>query len=269
MKPLTDTHCHLSLDQFTGVLDSILERARVAGVGRLVIPGIDLETSRRAVEIAEELTGVYASVGVHPHNASSYSESVRDSLHELARSPAVVAVGEIGLDYYRDHSPRDLQVAALIDQLSLARELELPVIIHNREAREELFEVLLEWAPTVAGNMKGVLHAFSGTRASAETAVSLGFFIGVAGPLTYPNAEELRHTIRDLPPDRLLLETDSPYLPPQPHRGQRNEPAYLPLIAEELGRLTDREIDKLSADTSENADYLFGWLNGSANSILS
>ena len=269
MKHLTDTHCHLSLDQFTTELDSILERARAAGVRRLVIPGIDLETSRRAVEIAEGLAGIYASVGIHPHNASSYSDSIRDRLRELARSPAVVAIGEIGLDYYRDLSPRRKQVAALMDQLSLAHELELPVIIHNREAQEELFEVLLEWAPTVAGTKKGVLHAFSGTRASAETAVSSGFFIGVAGPLTYPSAEELRQTIQDLPQDRVLLETDSPFLPPQPHRGQRNEPAYLPLIAEELGRLTDRAIDKVIADTSKNAGLLFGWLNGNANAILS
>ena len=259
MKDLTDTHCHL---QLTDELDLILERARAAGVERMIIPGIDLETSRRAVEIAEDQAGVYASVGIHPHNASNYSESARERLRELARSPTVVAVGEIGLDFYRDHSPRDQQLEALTDQLSLARDMELPVIIHNREAQEELFEVLLEWAPTVAGPKKGVLHAFSGTRSNAETALSAGFFIGVAGPLTYPSADELRQTIQDLPQDRLLLETDSPYLPPQPHRGERNEPAYLPIIAAELGRLRVREIKSVVAETSRNAGYLFGWLNG-------
>lgn len=269
MQHLTDTHCHLSLDQFTEELDPILERARAAGVGRLVIPGIDLESSRRAVEIAERVAGLYAAVGVHPHEASSYSDSARDQLRQLARSPMVVAIGEIGLDYYRDHTPRDQQMTALVDQLRLAGELELPVIIHNREAQEELFPVLLEWAPTVSGANKGVLHAFSGTRATAEKAVSAGFFIGIGGPLTYPSAEELRQTIRDLPQDRLLLETDSPYLPPQPHRGKRNEPAYLPLIAEELGRLRSTDIDRMVADTSKNADDLFGWLNGSPNSLIS
>lgn len=263
MNTLSDTHCHLSLDQFTDELDLILERAHEAGVGHLLIPGIDLETSQRAVEIAEGQDGIFAAVGVHPHNASSYSELIRDQIIELARSPKVVAIGEIGLDFYRDYSPRSRQKDAFIDQLSLARELNLPVIIHNREAQEEILEVLLEWAPTVSRPQKGVLHAFSGDVRGAERALSSGFFIGIAGPLTYPNAGELRETIQDLAQDRLLLETDSPYLPPQPHRGQQNEPAYLPLIAKELGRLTHRNIEKVATDTSENATRLFGWLNGS------
>jgi TatD DNase family protein len=266
---LADTHCHLSLDEFSDELDQIVERAREAGVAHLLIPGIDLETSRRAVEIAEGHEGIFAAVGVHPHEASSYSESTRDQLLELTGSPAVVAIGEIGLDFYRDLSPRADQTAAFVDQLALARQLELPVILHNREAQEALLEVLLEWAPTVSRPQKGVLHAFSGDRNGAKKALSSGFFIGVAGPLTYPNAEELRKTIQGLPQDRLVLETDSPYLPPQPHRGQRNEPAYLPLIAEELGRLTERTVDKVIADTSENANRLFGWKYGSAHPILS
>jgi TatD DNase family protein len=263
MNFLADTHCHLSLDQFSDDLDQILERAQEAGVGHLLIPGIDLETSRRAIEIAEVHDGIYAAVGVHPHNASSYSESTRAQLLDLANSPTVVAIGEIGLDFYRDHSPRNIQKAAFIDQLSLARQLDLPVIIHNREAQDEILEVLLEWAPTVSRSQKGVLHAFSGDHQGAERALSSGFFIGVAGPLTYPNAGKLRKIIQDLPQDRLLLETDSPYLPPQPHRGQQNEPAYLPIIAEELGRLTHREIDKVASVTFENAIQLFGWRNGS------
>ena len=187
----------------------------------------------------------------------------------MARSPNVVAIGEIGLDFYRDHSPRGEQMIALIDQLSLARQLELPVILHNREAQEQLLEVLLEWAPTVSRPQKGVLHAFSGDRQGADKALSSGFFIGVAGPLTYPSAKELRRIIRDLPRDRLLLETDSPYLPPQPHRGQRNEPSYLTFIAEELGRLMQREIDEVAADTSKNATGLFGWQNGNPNPLIS
>ena len=269
MNTLTDTHCHLSLDQFSDDLDQILDRAQEAGVAHLVVPGIDLETSKRAVEIAEDQNGIFAAVGVHPHNASSYSESTKAQLLELARSPNVVAVGEIGLDFYRGHSPRHRQKAAFIDQLSLARQLDLPVIVHNREAQEDILEVLLEWAPTVARPQKGVLHAFSGDRQGAERALLSGFFIGVAGPLTYPNAGDLRKIVQDLPQDRLLLETDSPYLPPQPHRGQQNEPAYLPFIAEELGRLTHKEIEKVAADTSENATQLFGWKNGSANSNFS
>jgi len=269
MSTLTDTHCHLSLNQFSDELDLILTRANEAGVGRLLIPGVDLETSRRAVELAEDHDQLFAAVGIHPHNASSYSDAAKHQLIELAHSPKVVAVGEIGLDFYRDHSPRELQMAALIDQLSLASQLELPVILHNREAQEELLEVLLEWAPTLSRPQKGVLHAFSGDRQGAEKALSSGFLIGVAGPLTYPSAKELRKIIQDLPHDRLLLETDSPYLPPQPHRGQRNEPAYLPFIAEELGQLTQREVDEVAEDTSENATRLFGWQNGNPNPLLS
>jgi TatD DNase family protein len=192
MSALTDTHCHLSLDQFSDELDQILDRAHEAGVEHLVVPGIDLETSKRAVEIADGQNGIFAAVGVHPHNASSYSELARNQLLELARSPTVVAVGEIGLDFYRDHSPRHEQIAAFIDQLSLARQLDLPVIIHNREAQEEILEVLLEWAPTVARPQKGVLHAFSGDRQGAERALSSGFFIGVAGPRTTDIPERRR-----------------------------------------------------------------------------
>jgi len=269
MSTFTDTHCHLSLDQFSDELDLILTRANEAGVGHLLIPGIDLETSRRAVELAEDHDQLFAAVGIHPHNASSYSDAAKDQLIELAHSPKVVAVGEIGLDFYRDHSPHDGQVAALIDQLSLARQLELPVILHNREAQEELLEVLLEWAPTLSRPLKGVLHAFSGDQQGAEKALSAGFFIGVAGPLTYPSAKELRKIIQGLPHDRLLLETDSPYLPPQPHRGQRNEPAFLTFIAEELGQLTQREIDEVAADTSANAARLFSRQNGNQNPLIS
>ena len=266
MTHLTDTHCHLSLDPFSGEIESILARAYAAGVRRVVVPGIDLDSSRRAVEIAEAHEGVYASVGVHPHGASTFSQAIGDELRTLARSPEVVAVGEIGLDYYRDLSPRKAQLAAFRDQLTMARDLELPVIIHNREAHEELYQVLLEWAPTVSGSRKGVLHAFSGTDVNVADAVNSGFYIGVAGPLTYPSAEGLRRTIQGVPLDRLLLETDSPHLPPQPYRGQRNEPAYLPLVADELNRLAGRAID---AVTTKNADTLFGWQNGSSDTLLS
>ena len=266
MTHLTDTHCHLSLDQFSRELEPILERARAAGVGRILVPGIDIETSRLAVDIAESYSGVYASVGVHPHSASEYSKEIGDELRTLARSHAVVAIGEIGLDFYRDLSPRDNQHSTLRDQLAAAGELGLPVVIHNRAAHEELYQVLLEWAPTVSRSRKGVLHSFTGTDANAQDAVEAGFYIGVAGPITYPSADELRQTIQGVPLDRLLLETDSPYLPPQPHRGQRNEPAYLRLIADELSELVGSAID---AVTSTNADTLFGWQDGSADALLS
>ncbi len=265
MKGLTDTHCHLSLDEFAGELEAVLARAHAAGVKRVIVPGIDLETSQRAVSIAEQYDGLFAAVGVHPHNAKVYSAEVEDQLRRLAHSPVVVAIGEIGLDFYRELTARDQQLSAFKEQLALASELDLPIIVHNREAEATLLEVLLEWAP---GTKKGVLHAFSGSRAGADIALSSGFFIGVAGPLTYPKADELRQTIKDLPPDRLLLETDSPYLPPQPYRGKRNEPAYLPHVADELSRITGQTVERIVAETARNSENLFGRINGNANSSL-
>lgn len=265
MGKLTDTHCHLSL---LPDVDSVLERAAKAGVSRMVVPGFDLESSRQAVALAKKRPEIRVAVGVHPHHAMAFDAQQEMELRALATADSVVAVGEIGLDFYRELAPRMPQIQALNAQLRVAEELELPVIIHNREADEELFEVLLEWAPHQTGSLNGragVLHAYSGDATDAAAAIEAGFFIGVAGPLTYPSATDLRETIRSLPSDRLLLETDTPYLPPQPHRGQQNEPAYLPLIADQLVRLKGAAI---IGETSLNATRLFNWKNGSADTYL-
>ena len=269
MISLVDTHCHLWLHSEPGLA---LERAKQAGVGRVVVPGIDLESSRLAVRLAEEHEQVFAAVGIHPHNASDCNDSAVDRLRELSASEKVVAIGEIGLDFYRDHSPRKSQRFALEAQLELAREAGLPVIIHNRESGEELFQVLLEWAPTVPRALQarvGVLHAYASDEANAKAAIGAGFFIGVAGPVTYPNATPLRKAIKGLPRQRLVLETDTPYLPPQPHRGKQNEPAYLPIIADKLSAVVGGDLDKVIADTSSNAARLFAWTNGNPDDSIS
>lgn len=268
---LTDTHCHLFLPQFSSDLDQTLARANLAGVENLLVPGVDLESSRQAVRLAESRPGLYAAVGFHPHAARAWSPEAKSALQELARSPTVKAIGEIGLDYDREFSPRAAQREAFAAQLALAAELGLPVIVHNRKAIEDLLIVLIEWSGGLDLPLRGragVLHAYSGELDHALTAIGSGFYIGVAGPLTYPSSGVLRQVVQRLPHERLLLETDSPYLPPQLHRGQRNEPANLPQIASALSDLLETGIDRVAAQTSQNAAGLFKLNHGSHHTHL-
>ncbi len=268
---LVDTHCHLMLPDFEEDREAVLARARQAGVRRIVMPGVDLETSRQALELAKKTPGLYAAVGVHPHQASTWGDGVRKALANLARAPQVVAIGETGLDYYRRLSSPEDQRKALLDQLALARDLSLPVILHNREATEDLLAILERWLedlpPGLAGRA-GVLHAFSATPQAASRAAQGGFYLGVAGPVTYPKAETLRRTVAVMPGDRLLLETDSPYLAPHPYRGRRNEPAHLRLVAEQVAEARNEALDCLTEATWHNAANLFGWSHGTENGDL-
>jgi TatD DNase family protein len=260
LPPLADTHCHLCLEAFAGDLPEVLERARQAGVERILVPGIDLDTSRRAVELAESHAEIYAAVGVHPHSASAYDAQTRRSLRQLAESPRVVAVGEIGLDYYRDRSPREMQRTVFADQLDLAAELSLPVVIHNRDADADVLARALAWAEGRA--RPGVMHAFSGDGPTATAATQAGFFLGVAGPLTFPNAAVRRIIIGEAPPGRIVLETDAPYLSPQPLRGRRNEPANVALVAEALSGVWQRDPADTRRTAWDNAAALFRWTHG-------
>lgn len=259
--PLADTHCHLTLPAFEADRQQVLERARAAGVARIVVPGIDLQTSRAAVAFAEAQPGVFAAVGVHPHHASSWNSSTRDALRTLASSTRVVAVGEIGLDFFRSLSPRSAQRRALEEQLDLAQELGLPVIVHNRQAIHELLPLLERWAPgaRATSRPRGVLHAYSADLPSAQRALAAGFDLGIAGPVTYRRASNLRALVPHLPLDRIVLETDAPYLPPDPHQGTRNEPAYTTRVAEEVARLLELPFSHLAEATTNNAALLFGW----------
>jgi TatD DNase family protein len=266
MPPLADTHCHLCLDDFAPDLAQVLLRAREAGVERILVPGVDLETSERAVELAEAHDGIFAAVGIHPHYASSYHPEARARLRRLAESPKVVAIGEIGLDYFRDRSPRDVQRRAFAEQLELASELGLPAVIHNREATDDLLEQALPWA--AARDNPGVLHAFSSDEATATTATQAGFYLGVAGPITFPNAGGRRIITGGLPRDRVVLETDAPHLSPHPRRGERNEPARVALIAEALAEIWQRRPSDTRRTTWDNAAALFRWDHGTDNDDL-
>jgi len=268
---LTDTHCHLNISAFRGDLPDVLERARTEGIQRMLIPGMDLETSRFAIEISQDIPEAYAALGVHPHYADSWNDEIHAEIRELARSSKVVAIGEIGLDFYRNLSSHETQISAFRDQLQLASELELPVIIHNREAMTEILEIIVPWAEqnTSVGNLtSGVLHAYSADADSASVAINHGFYLGVAGPITFRNAEIRREITAKIPLDRLLLETDSPYMSPHPLRGKRNEPGNIKYIAQKLSELFGLNLSVIAESTAANANELFRWNNGTENRHL-
>ena len=250
---LVDTHCHLDFDWYAGDLDDVLARATEVGVGRIVVPGIDLQSSQAAVELANEYPMVLAAVGVHPNSSSDWRAGWLDEVRRLARHDKVVAIGEIGLDYYRDHSPRDIQQAAFEAQLSLAAELKLPVIVHNREADEDVLQRL-----SVSERPSGVLHSFSGPWSTAAAALEIGFYLGFTGPITFKKADELRDVAGRVPAERLLVETDGPFLAPQPYRGKRNEPAYVSYVARRLAEVRGVSEAEIARQSSANAVRLFG-----------
>lgn len=254
---LIDTHCHLDFAQFDTDRDRVLERAVAAGVSVLINPGADLESSRRAVTLAGRYECVFAAVGVHPHAAATLDDAALDELRQLAAHPRVVAIGEIGLDYYRDLSPRSQQQVALVRQLELAVDLALPIIIHQREAADDVMTALRRWRGMAVDAPRGVLHAFSGDLAMAREAIGLGFCLGIAGPVTFQNARQLPEIIPQLPVDCLVIETDAPYLTPHPHRGQRNEPAYLPLVAHRVAGLMHQPLERLVHQLTTTACRLF------------
>lgn len=253
---LVDSHAHLDARCFDGDRREVLARAATAGVAWIINAGADIASSFAGVALAERYPCIYAAAGVHPHNATKLTEETLAALAKLAHHPKVVAIGEIGLDFYRDLSPRPQQRAAFRQQLDLARRVCKPVIVHSRDAHTETMEILTNWAAG-SGHPGAVLHCFSGDLAVAEQAVALGFFIGVAGPVTFQNARQLPETVRRLPLDRLLVETDCPYLSPYPYRGQRNEPAYVRLVAERIAEIKGLDLSEIAAATTVNAQRLF------------
>lgn len=262
---LIDTHVHLDSRQFDADRQAVIDRARAAGVKGVINVGADLNTSRRAVALAAKHTMIHAAVGIHPHNAKKLDSATLAELRELARHPKVVAVGEIGLDFYRDLSPRNQQRRAFQAQLAWAARLGKPVIIHDRDAHDEVMGILSNWATGLKASplngRLGVLHTFSGDEAMAEQAMDLGFYISISGPVTYKNARQLPDIVRALPLNRLLVETDCPFLAPHPYRGRRNEPAYVRLVAERIAALRSTPFDDLVGATTANAKRLFGLSN--------
>lgn len=255
---MIDTHAHLDDRVFANDLHGVLERAAAADVENIVTVGTDMESSRAAIALADNHPNIWAAVGVHPHDAAKLYPSDIDELREMARHPRVMAIGETGLDYYRNLSPRQAQVSAFRLHLELARESSLPVIVHDRDAHDEVMQELRRWVARQYGERFGVLHCFSGSLAMAKEAVELGFYVAVGGPVTYGTKGPLAEVVRGVPLARLLLETDCPYLPPEPHRGRRNEPAYLPLVNAAVARLRGEPADEVAAVTTANALHLFG-----------
>jgi TatD DNase family protein len=255
---LIDTHCHYNNHRLQADLADCLRRAEEAGVTRSIVIGYDMPSSEQAVALAEAHPGtLFAVVGVHPHDARHWNEEAAARLRELAEKPGVVAIGEIGLDFYHDFSPREDQYRAFRAQMALARELEMPVVIHCRDAYPETLEIL---EAEQVGTVGGVMHCWAGTVAEAQRTVSLGMKLGLGGTLTFKNAEEVRASACAVPAEALLVETDAPYLAPMPYRGKRNEPAYVRLVAEKLAELRSLSLEATAALTTVNAEQLFSRL---------
>ena len=251
---LIDTHAHLDDPRFKRDRDVVIQRAFEAGIEAIVNVGTDLSTSRASVTLTEEYDRIFASVGCHPHDADTLSPDVLSQIEELTRGEKVVAIGETGLDLYRDRSPRDVQRWVFRDQIRLARTLKLPLIVHSRSADEETMRILqVEGAAEVGG----VLHCFPGDMDLAREAIRMNFYIGLGGTTTFRNSSSLA-VARQLPLEWMLLETDCPYLAPMPHRGKRNEPAYVRFVAERIASERGISLDTLAEATCENARRLFG-----------
>ena len=251
---LFDTHAHLHFPDFTSDLPDVLARARAAGVSRMVTIGTDVATSQAAIAIASREADVWAAVGIHPHDAGDADEAAFAEIATLARQSRVVAVGEIGLDFFRNLSPRDAQERVFRRLLALGRDVGKPVLIHCRDAHEDVLRILAE---EHVGEIGGIMHCFSGDVAIARRCLDLGLLISLAGPVTYPNARALPDVARLVPVDRLVIETDCPFLPPQGYRGKRNEPSYLALTATRVAELRGEPLEALAARLSDNARRLF------------
>ncbi len=247
-----DSHAHLDDRAFEVDRAAVIARCSEAEMGILTI-GSSLRSSREAVRLANRYRNMWATVGIHPHNAKSVDKAALNELKELAQDDLVVGIGEIGLDYYRDLSPRDRQRSALRQQLNLAIELDLPVCLHNRESTDDLLAILEETGKRYCG----VVHSFLGDGALADTFLGIGLHLGIGGPLTFPKNEVLREAVKHAPLDRILLETDCPYLTPVPYRGRRNEPIYVQYVAEEIARLKDVSVEDVARQTTENSIRLF------------
>jgi TatD DNase family protein len=273
--PLIDSHCHLDLSQFDEDRSAVIERARAAGVQAIVIPGIDLNQCRGAVTLADAHPDIYLAPGIHPNSSGDFDAATEAGIRELASHPKVVAYGEIGLDYYWDKVEPARQRVAFERQLELAAELGLPVIIHSREANEDVATILSEWvqsatfaaSPLAMRPFAGVLHAFSGDAAMAEAAYSWGFLLSLGGPVTFTNAKRLHALVPQLRRDRLMLETDAPYLTPHPHRGKRNEPAYVKLVCEKLAALYGVTAEEMAEESTALAKKFFG-LTSSVRNVV-
>ncbi len=256
---LVDSHCHLDFPQLAEDLDGVVERARAAGVGRLLAICTNVDRLERNLELVSRFDDVHLAVGVHPHEASSAADLTVDRLIEITRHPKVVGIGETGLDFYYDNSPRPAQEASFRIHMAAARETGLPLIVHTRDADTETLRLLREGGAGQGGDkpLRGVIHCFSSSRQLAEEAVDFGFYVSLSGILTFKRSEELREIVRDLPLDRLLVETDAPYLAPVPKRGKPNEPSYVVHTAQTMAQVKGVAMAELAQATTDNYLTLF------------
>ncbi len=258
-----DTHTHLDFEAYDGDRSQVLAAGREAGVRGFLNPGVDADSSRKTLALTAQYEGMYAGIGVHPNSAQTWQSDTSAILNHLADAEKVVAIGEIGLDYYRQSAPHNLQMQVFQAQLCLAAEKCLPVIIHNRDAFEDAYDAVREWHQdlqkegSALAEKPGVFHAFSGGVAEAEQVVAMNFYIGITGVVTYPNAEKVRQVVQAAPLERLLLETDAPFLAPQEKRGSRNEPAYVRWTAGKIAELRGLSLEDVAEATTNNAERLF------------
>lgn len=251
---LVDSHAHLGMPQFNGERDDVIQRAIDGGVDLIFTVGTNVRDCRKAIEIARRSDRVFAIIGIHPHDAKHFNETTCSDLRALSRDPKVKAIGEIGLDFFRDLSPRETQVATFRQQIHLAKELDFPIVVHARGAQKEVLAILREEGVQEIG---GVLHCFSGDYDMAKSCMDLGLFISIPGTITYGNSSALRRVVRRIPLDRILVETDCPFLAPMPYRGRRNEPAYVRITASKLAEVKGLPFDEMARITSRNARTAF------------
>ena len=248
-----DTHAHLNMPEYFDLAE-VLKRASDAGVSTIIDVSFDMESARRSVKLSDSYYNIFSAVGVHPHDAEAFSEKDHDELMRLAAGGKVVAIGETGLDYYKNLSPKDAQIRVFRRHIELAQQLGLPLIVHSRDSHDDTLRTLHE---ENKGSLKGVMHCFSGGVNEAKLVLDLGFYISFAGPITFKNAEAARETAKYVPLDRILIETDCPYLSPVPFRGKRNEPSYVVHIASKLAEVKNVPEEEVSMRTNRNAEALF------------
>jgi len=251
---LFDTHVHLNAEQFEEDLTEVIDRALEAGVERMLVVGFDRPTIQKAMELVEAYDFLYASVGWHPVDAIDMTDEDLLWIEELSVHPKVVALGEMGLDYYWDKSPKEVQKEVFRRQIQLAKKVKLPIIIHNREATADIITILKEEGAEEVG---GIMHCFSGSAETAMECIKLNFLISLGGPVTFKNAKKPKEVAKEVPLDKLLIETDCPYLAPHPYRGKRNEPAYVRLVAEQIAQLKEIPVEEVERITTENAKKIF------------
>jgi TatD DNase family protein len=251
---LFDTHAHLNAEQYNEDLQEVIERAQEEGVSNIVVVGFDRPTIEKAMELAENYEFIYACVGWHPVDAIDMTEEDLVWIEELAAHPKVVAIGEMGLDYHWDKSPKEIQKSVFRKQIQLAKKVKLPIVIHNRDATADIVEILQEEGAEEVG---GIMHCFSGSAEIAKECVKMNFYISLGGPVTFKNAKKPKEVAAEIHLDKLLIETDCPYLTPHPHRGKRNEPSYVKLVAEQIAEIKGISLEEVAAATTRNAKKLF------------